>query len=159
MREVHILDAIKETALPVMMFGTFSFLCIRGSTAAIRRRRAFKQSGTTAEAEIVQYGSYIRDGQFGRYRETVHAVVVRCISPEDGEPHIYQLETNASRARRYAHTDRTELLFIPGEENPVLPEDMRHIRYDIGLGIFGAVFCGLFALLFLIAAVAEVVWH
>ena len=155
MKEVLLRDVIRETAFPLILFGTFTYICFRGSVKAIRRRRAFKQGGTTAEAEVMQYGSYIRGGRFSRCRETVHSVIVRCVSLEDSEPRTYQLETNVSRARRYAHTDRTELLFIPGEEKPVLPEDMRHIRYDIGLGIFGTVLCGLFTLLFLIAAVAE----
>ena len=151
------LEVIRDGITPVLMMGSFTVVCLFGSIRAVRRKRAFRSGGARVSAQVLQYSSDVQNAEYGRYRERVHSVTVRCVSPVDGEAHIYTLETNAAKAERYAHADTAEVLFIPGENVPVLPEDMKHTRIDSVLGIFGTVFCGLFTLLFLIALIAELV--
>ena len=151
------LEIIREGIAPVLMMGSFTAICLFGSIRAARRKRAFRSGGVRVIAQVLHYSSEVREAEYGRYRERVHSVTVRCVSPADGEEQTYILETNAGKAKRYAQTETAEVLFLPGEGKPILPEDMKHIGIDRVLGIFGTVFCGLFTLLFLIALIAAFV--
>ena len=150
-----ILEFITEGICPTFLYVMFTVICLFGGINAIQRKRSFRKEGKIVEAEILQYMTEIRQGRYGNYRERIHIITLQCIPPDDTSTHIYTLITNASKARRYKHTDKAEVCFIPGESLPVLKEDMTHIGADSILGIFGAVLCGLISLLFIIALISS----
>ena len=149
MRNSNLFEAITEGIPEILLFGLFTAICVTGGVRAIKRLRRYRKGGTRVEAEILGYRK--EKLKSGRYSDTIHFVTLRCPSPDDGKTHIYILHSNAYKARRYEKLELAEVCFIPGEREPVLPEDMTHIGIDSVLGVFGTIFCGLFTLLLIFA--------
>jgi hypothetical protein len=150
MREFDLFEFLREAIFPLLLFGLFTAICVTGAVKAIRRKRQFRKAGHRVTAEILSFRKETRPGRFGRYKEQVCTLTVRCQPPEESGMRVYMIESFAGRASRYAECSEAEVCFIPGEAQPVLREDMTHVGLDSVLGIFGALLCGFMSLLYLI---------
>lgn len=125
---------ITEIVLTILLFVLFAFICITGSVSAIKKLHALKK-GSVRRTKILRY-ECIDNDLGGKFREIRHSIFV--ISDDDST--VISLSTNSRNGKRYKLMEYADIHILPGQNDPVLDEDIPHLYFDAILGLIVGVF-------------------
>lgn len=147
----EILEILGDT-IPLMLFlCLFAVICIAGSIGATKEYRRYKREGKTADAEILGYRKKKIKGV--GFPETLHMLTVSCVSPCDGERHVYVFTSDRHNVKKFRKLKHTRLYFLPDSTQPQLEVNTFHIIFDSVFGMIGGVLFALAALVILLIVI------
>ena len=139
-------EVIKEAVFPLLLYGMFTLIALRGAAVSIRWLQRFRRQGEIYGARVL--GCEQRKVPKGRWMVDLYLVTVDC----GGQ--IMTLSTEHRRGKRYKNLDFCQVCFLPGEGGGwFLEEELRLMRRTRLLGLLGGAICLLFTLLMLMALI------
>jgi hypothetical protein len=112
--------------------------------------RKVKRESVTVPAVVTSYREKNLSNRAFNYK--LYIVTVRCRHRDFDAEQEFVLSTTSHRGKRYARDKNIEVIFLTKADNsPVLTEELRLLKRDRFIALFGGLICNGFLLLLLVA--------